>query len=178
MGHYYHYPNEDAILYFTREIWPRVLREQPDAMLDIVGSCPTPSVLSLEDAQVKVSGTVPDVRPYLRRGAVFVAPLRLGEGIKGKLLEAFAMGIPVVSTTRVARAIGAEPGRHLLTADAPASFARQAVRLMRDYRLGRRLAREARLFAESRYGWSDLANRWIALCRELSGSPLAAAGSN
>lgn len=170
LGHYAHYPNEDAVLYFHKEVWPLVQRAEPGTQWDIVGSCPTSPVLGLAGPSVHVTGTVGDVRPLLREASVFIAPVRIGRGIKGKILEAFAAGTPVVTLSKVARALGAAPEEHLLVGDTPESFAHQVLRLFRDADLRRSLALRARSFAQAHYDWDTLAHRCRTICQEaLSG---------
>ena len=103
-------------LFSARKIWPAILKARPDARFFAVGSSPTPAVLSLarDVPGVTVTGTVDDVKPYLEDATVFVAPIRLGEGIKGKILEAFSCGLPVVATRRSLRGLELVPGRDVL----------------------------------------------------------------
>lgn len=96
-------PNVDAAMWLAREIWPRVRARHPRAALDIVGASPTPGVQALADAaqQITVTGSVPDVRPYLWRARAAAAPLRVARGIQNKVLEAAAAGVPCVVTSPV-----------------------------------------------------------------------------
>jgi glycosyltransferase involved in cell wall biosynthesis len=159
VGHYPHYPNEDAVVYFCRKVWPAIRRERPDARFFAVGSSPTPAVRRLEAdlPGVTVTGTVDDVKPYLHGAAVFVAPIRLGEGIKGKILEALAAGLPVVATRRALRGLELAPGRDVLAADTPAQFAAQTLRLLASPDLREELGRRGLELARGRYEWSVLA---------------------
>jgi glycosyltransferase involved in cell wall biosynthesis len=161
VGHYPHYPNEDAVLYFCRKIWPAILKARPDARFFAVGSSPTPAVRSLarDVPGVTVTGTVDDVKPYLEGATVFVAPIRLGEGIKGKILEAFSCGLPVVATRRSLRGLDLVPGRDALAADRPAAFAAQVLRLLESAPLRRELGRRGQELARGRYEWPALASR-------------------
>jgi sugar transferase (PEP-CTERM/EpsH1 system associated) len=103
-------PNEEAALWMARDVWPLVQAKRPDARLSLVGASPTPAVRRLAslDPTVEVTGTVPDVRPYLWRSAVGVAPLRLARGIQNKVLEAVAAGLPCVVTPAVSEGLPAE----------------------------------------------------------------------
>jgi glycosyltransferase involved in cell wall biosynthesis len=167
VGHYLHYPNEDAILSFHREVWPRLVRLCPIARLWVVGSAPTPAVRRLaEDPRVRVTDTVPDVRPYLEKADVFVAPMRLGEGIKGKILEAFATGVPVVTTPRGAHGLEARDGEEFCVARGADDFAERTARLVFDGELRTRLVRNARRLAERTYDWRRLADRLDDFYRE------------
>lgn len=168
VGHYPHFPNEDAVVWFCREVFPLIRRSRPDATLEIVGSEPTLPVLraSEQTPGTSVTGTVPDVRPHLAAADVFVAPVRLGRGIKGKILEAFAMGLPVVATRRAASGIEAVPGRDLLTADRPAAFADETLSLLASPERRRELGRRGREAAR-RYDWPALAEGLAETYREL-----------
>ena len=120
VGFYGHYPNEDAAVHLCRDIWPRLRSLVPEAKLRLVGSSPTPRVHGLADASIEVVGTVAAVHPRLAEARVFAAPVRLGRGIKGKILEAFASGTPVVALAESCEALpGARDGEHLLIARAP-----------------------------------------------------------
>ncbi len=170
IGHYPHFPNEDAAVTLCRDILPRVRRDISSARLLLVGSSPTQRVRNLASEFVEVVGTVPRVQPYLARARVFVAPLRLGFGIKGKLLEAFASGIPVVATPQACEGIPqAWHGEHLLVAHGPDTFAGEVRRLLHDPLLRRRLAANARTLVEEHYAWDRQADRLDRLYQELLG---------
>ena len=135
VGPYPHYPNEDAALWLCRKVLPRVRARAPAASVLLIGSAPTEPVLRLAGPGVEVTGTVPDIRAHLDRAKVFAAPVRLGFGIKGKVLEAFARGLPVVATTVVARGIPEfRPGMDLLVGGTPAACAREKVVRHYDWR--------------------------------------------
>jgi glycosyltransferase involved in cell wall biosynthesis len=159
VGHYPHYPNEDAALWFCRRVFPALLRRMPGIRLILAGSQPTPSIEALAAAggPVTVTGEVPDINTYLSASGIFVAPVRLGFGIKGKVLEAFSAGVPVVATSIVTSGIPeARPGEHLLAADTPREFARAVERLRTDFPLYKRLALSARSLVEKHYSWKNL----------------------
>jgi len=122
-----YWPNIDAVCWFAAEVLPQLRRRRPGLRFHIVGRAPTPAVRALAaDAAggVVVTGTVPDVRPYLQHAAVVVAPLRLARGIQNKILEAMAMGRPVVAATSCVEALAAEPGREILDAATAEDYAR------------------------------------------------------
>jgi polysaccharide biosynthesis protein PslH len=152
-------PNEDAMTYFCREILPRIREAEPDATLAIVGRSPTPVVqrLSEQYTGVEVTGRVEDVRPHVRRGAVYVVPLRIGGGTRLKIFEAMAMGRVVVSTTIGAEGLPVTAGLDIAIADAPNQFARAVVRLIRDASAREALERRARQLVVERYDWSAAA---------------------
>jgi glycosyltransferase involved in cell wall biosynthesis len=140
IGAFRHTPNVDAVLYFVRDIMPLVLRHVPDLRLTIVGSDPPPELRSLESASIRVTGFVADTTPYLHSHAVSVAPLRYGGGLKGKVGEAMAHGLPVVTTSMGAEGFGVRPGEHVLVGDGPAEFAAHVLSLLRDPSLRERVA--------------------------------------
>ena len=151
-------PNEDAMLYFCREVLPAIRAEIADASLAIVGRTPTPAVKKLaEEHGVTVTGRVDDVRPYMKEAAVYIVPLRIGGGTRLKIFEAMAMGKAVVSTTVGAEGLPVTDGEHVRLADEPAAFARAVVHLMRDLDERRRIEAAARALVVARYDWSAVA---------------------
>ena len=151
-------PNEDAMLYFCRDVLPAIRADVPDASLTIVGRTPTPAVRKLaEERGVTVTGRVDDVRPYMRDAAVYIVPLRIGGGTRLKIFEAMAMGKAVVSTTIGAEGLPVADGEHVLLADDPASFARAVVHLIRDDQHRRRIEAAAHALVLARYDWSAVA---------------------
>lgn len=144
VGHYPHYPNTDAALRLARRIFPLVKAGLPAASLTLAGSCPTQEIASLAGPDILVPGTVADIRPFLWRAQIFAAPVRYGLGTKGKILEAFAAGLPVVASREAAAGVeGAQDGRHLLTASSDRDFAVKTELLLRDASLRARLAAAA-----------------------------------
>jgi glycosyltransferase involved in cell wall biosynthesis len=169
VGHYAHYPNEDAVVYFCREILPLIRRRFPSIVFNVVGSVPTRPVRELPGKypHVFVTGLVEDVKPYLRGAKVFVAPVRIGQGIKGKILEAFAMGLPVVASSRAAEGITAMPGRDLLVADDPRKFADAVCGLLESPAARERLGKAGQTVAQGRYGWDRLSDQLDAVYTEV-----------
>lgn len=152
VGHYPHFPNEDAAVRLAKEVMPALRARVPGARLTLVGSRPTPVVRGLASADVTVTGTVHSVRPFLDEAGVFVAPLRLGRGLKGKVLEAFASGVPMAGTRVAFEGIpGADDGTTALVADGAEPLAAAAARLLTDVALSDRLSRAARALVEERY---------------------------
>jgi sugar transferase (PEP-CTERM/EpsH1 system associated) len=165
-------PNEDAMVFFCRDVLPLIRAEEPNVQLSIVGRAPTPAVQKLADeAGIQVTGRVDDVRPYMRDAAVYVVPLRIGGGTRLKIFEAMAMGKAVVSTTVGAEGLPVTHGEHVLLADEPGSFANAVVALIRDGDRRRQLESAARALVIERYDWSAVAGdleealREIAECR-------------
>ncbi|HXT31770.1 MAG TPA: glycosyltransferase family 4 protein [Vicinamibacterales bacterium] len=167
-------PNIDAAEYFCRDILPRVAAVIPGVRLSIVGANPTPSMLGLAGERVVVTGFVPDVRPYYERAAVVVVPLRVGGGIRMKILEGLALGAPMVSTSVGAEGLGLSDGRELLLADEPQRFADAVVRLIGDRGLRQRLSQQARDAAVRRFSWEAVGATLTDLYQSLV-PPVAAA---
>ena len=149
-------PNVDAVCWFCETMLPLVRRAVPGATLTICGSRPARAVRQLARLPgVTVTGRVPDVRPYLDRAEVFVAPLRLARGIQNKLLEAMAMGLPVVSSTVAWRATQIPAGDGIVPADGAEAFAASVLRLLQDGTHRAAMAACARRAVEERYAWPD-----------------------
>ncbi len=147
-------PNADGILYFARSIWPRILRDVPDAQLWIVGQDPPRRVRRLgEQAGVRVTGTVPDIRDYYLRSAVIVCPTRFGAGTLNKVLEPLALGLPVVASSVAAEGLDVRRDDALLVADDPEDFARRVVDVLRDPAMGHRLGACGQAAVRAKYGW-------------------------
>jgi glycosyltransferase involved in cell wall biosynthesis len=145
-------PNLDAIAYFLRDIWPRVLQARPDARLTVVGRDDVAAAAALRRVPgVTLSGYVDDVAPYFAASRALVVPLRAGSGMRVKILDACARGLPVVSTPTGHEGIDVEPGVHLLSAAEPGPFAAETVRVLSDDGLAERLARAGRRLVEERY---------------------------
>jgi glycosyltransferase involved in cell wall biosynthesis len=133
VGGFRHEPNLDAVTWFTAEIWPRVIQELPTATFSIIGSNPPAEVTALSAVPgVRVLGYVPETAPFLDEAAVSVAPLRFGAGMKGKVNEAMAASVPVVSTTYGVQGIPVRNGVHAEIADDPEGFSRAVLKLLRD----------------------------------------------
>ena len=150
-------PNVDAVKYFVREIFPRVIKKRPKAEFFVVGKNPTREVRNLESeaANVHVTGYVPDVGKYLSEAKVAVIPLRIARGIQNKILEAMASGVPVVATTAALEGIESNPDHDLLVADNVDDFALKTVSLLEDKELNQRIARNARNLVERKYKWES-----------------------
>jgi sugar transferase (PEP-CTERM/EpsH1 system associated) len=163
-------PNEDAMVFFCRDVLPLVHAEEPGVTLSIVGRAPTPTVTRLTGQPgVRVTGRVDDVRPYMRDAAVYIVPLRIGGGTRLKIFEAMAMGRAVVSTPIGAEGLPVAGGEHLMLADRPETFARAIVTLLRDVNRRRVLETAARTLVVERYDWS-------AVARELDRAFMSVAG--
>jgi polysaccharide biosynthesis protein PslH len=158
-------PNIDAMEFFCREIWPKVLAAFPNARFEIVGRNPHGRVQRLQSASVEVTGKVPSVADYLRSATVVVVPLRIGGGTRLKIFEAMATGKAVVSTTIGAEGLDVTPGRDVLIADNPDSFAGAIAELLRNRELRQTYEKAAAELA-ARYDWRQIATAFAEVLRE------------
>jgi len=127
-------PNADAMEWFTREIWPKIYKQNNKAKFQIIGSSPSPEMLALSEIPgIEVLGFVPETTPYLKNAAVSVAPLRYGGGMKGKVNEALSHGLPVVATSIGSQGFHAENGKEMIITDDPDQFAVEIIGLFEDY---------------------------------------------
>lgn len=154
-------PNVDAAIYFAETIFPLVKKVVPTATFHVVGKNPAAEVRDLERLDgVIVTGTVPDVKEHLRRMEVYVCPMRLGAGMKMKIVEALSVGLPVVSTTRGAEGMDLVEGRDIIVADEAASFAAAVAKLLGDAVLRGEYGRWGRQAVERSYTWEANARAW------------------
>lgn len=159
-GDYGWAPTADGLTHFVRTVFPLIRASIPEVRLSIVGLNPPGWVRQLKpESGIDTLGRVEDVRPEILRGSVFVVPTRIGSGIRLKILEAMAMGRPVVSTSIGCEGIEAVDGECLVIADAPASFAAAVVRLLRNPEDRERLVEAATRLIASRYTWAALGDQ-------------------
>jgi glycosyltransferase involved in cell wall biosynthesis len=156
-------PNREGILWFVSEIWPEILRDTPEARLLVVGRRPDAQIqrLARDDARIEVTGEVPEMGPYFERATAVVVPLRSGGGTRLKILDAFAFGRPVVSTSIGAQGIEVQHGEQLLLGDEPSEFAKQVARLLKDSNLRSSLSASGRRLIEKRYHWQIIAEQYL-----------------
>jgi glycosyltransferase involved in cell wall biosynthesis len=148
-----YFANLDAVRFFANEILPLVRQARPDLEFLVTGETGDVDVSDLVAVGVTFTGRLPDVDEAVGRSAACVVPLRIGGGTRLKVLEAMALGAPVVSTSKGIEGLEVGPERHALVADTPADFARQVLRLLGDPSLADRLTRDARRLVEERYSW-------------------------
>ena len=148
-----YHPNTDGLLFFLREVWPLLSSRTPRVHLSIVGRRPPEVITAARSADVEITGAVDDLRPYLERASVVIAPLRMGGGTRLKIIEAMSMGKAVVSTSLGAEGLDVVPERDLLIADDAERFAAQIGRLLDDPGRAERIGAAARRLVEARYGW-------------------------
>jgi polysaccharide biosynthesis protein PslH len=153
MGTMFWQPNIEGVMWFAREIYPRIQAERPGAVVDILGARPPKAIVRLAQSEpaIHVTGYVPDPTPYLEKAGVMIVPLLAGSGMRVKILQALAQEIPIVTTTIGCEGIEVEHGRHVLIADTPEEFARAVLRLLADPGLGRVLGRNGRELILARY---------------------------
>jgi len=156
-------PCEKGVWYFCREILPLIRRQLPRARFVAVGRNPSKRLreLAASDPAIQLAGRVDDVRPHVWSSAVSVVPLLSGSGTRLKILEAMAMGSPVVSTSIGIEGIAAADGVHALIADDPAGFAAATMRVMDNPALAARLARSGRELVEAQFGWRAVCERLL-----------------
>ena len=168
-----YFPNIDAVTHFCAEVFPSVRQKVPGARFLIVGKSPVPAVRRLAQAPgVTVTGTVPDVRPFMSQATVCVAPLRVARGVQNKVLEAMAMGLPVVATTKAHEGLEAKPGEHLFVEDAPHTFADTVSNLLVNPERRASVGRAARSFVETHHSWAGSMARLDQLLGEITRTPI------
>ena len=154
IGRMDYYPNQEAMFRFCDEVWPLLKSRRPEMKLLIVGADPIPAVQKLgERPGITVTGSVPDVRPYILRSAAMVAPLNIARGTQNKILEAMAMGVPVVSSRIAAGGVDAAAEEHFLVADSAQEYAEAIARIIEQPAERDRLARAGRERMLSHHAW-------------------------
>lgn len=147
-------PNIDVAQYLSRTILP-LIRERlgSPVKLTIVGKDPSPEILNLASGEIEITGFVDDVRPFLDRASVFVCPMRIGTGIKNKILQAWSMALPVVATPISLGGLDARDGENIMVADSPEEFAERTIELIQNPDLRRRIGDAGRQTILDHYTW-------------------------
>ena len=155
VGRMDYFPNQQAMMFFANEVFPTIREKRPAATLAIIGAEPSANIrrLACRDG-ITVTGTVPDVRDYVRRSAASVAPLSIARGTQNKIVECMAMGVPVVTSPQAAGGVDAVPGEHLLVARSPDDYAAKLLNLMSDGTARQRLAAAGRARVETHHSWA------------------------
>ncbi|MHB8596659.1 MAG: glycosyltransferase [Ktedonobacteraceae bacterium] len=167
-----YYPNSQAIQYFCREVLPLIWKQRPQVRLTIVGSNPPQVIRDLSaDERITVTGSVPDVRPYLGKATVALAPLQVAAGMQNKVLEALAMGVPMVATPRACKSLQVKNGAHLLIADEPQAYAEAIKLVLDDPQLARKLSFAGRAYVEEHHSWTANAHTLSELYRSITVKP-------
>lgn len=151
-------PNHDAVYYFCREILPRIHRQRPEVQFDILGKDPPPALVKLSQRMphVTVVGFLPDLKMEMARRTLYVCPLRIGTGIKLKLLEAMACGMPIVASPTSVEGMLVEDGRHLLIGRSAQDFANKVLEALASSELRTRLGTEALRLVREHYTWASI----------------------
>ena len=161
-------PNRDGLRRFCREIFPEIRRGWENAVLRVTGHFAGMGVEDLQtDPHVEFTGYLDDVKPTIASSWVSIAPIHVGSGTRLKILEAMALGTPVVSTTVGAEGLDVEHERDILIADAPSDFAKQILRLHNDERLWAKLSENGRRLIKEKYDWKVLGKKFEAFLHQV-----------
>jgi glycosyltransferase involved in cell wall biosynthesis len=170
-----YHANVSMVLHLVEKILPHVWRSRPDARLLIVGKDPTREIQALgEHPAITVTGTVPDLPPYLQRATVAVAPITYRAGIQNKILEAMATETPVVTTPAAVSALQVTPNQDLMVAAEPKAFAESVVSLLNDQTKRQAMGKAGRRFVETYHDWRAAARRLTAVYEDAIGVSQAA----
>jgi glycosyltransferase involved in cell wall biosynthesis len=167
-------PNEDAVLFFARDILWRIKGSIPNIRLTVVGRNPSRRLMAELERypEINVVGWVKDVRPYISRHSVYVIPLRIGGGTRIKAFEALAMGKPMVSTTIGTEGLPLIHNQHLLLSDRAEDFSAAVVRLLQDPTERSRLGTNASHFVREHFDWAKVGQHFSNVCYRIAGSKL------
>jgi glycosyltransferase involved in cell wall biosynthesis len=153
-------PNAQGILWFADHVWPLVLAEVPDAVLTIIGRDPPQTLNSSRYTNIDIPGYVVDLQPYLQETAVFTVPLHAGGGMRVKIIDAWAWGLPIVSTSIGAEGIVITSGENVLIADEPHAFAHAVIQLLTSPDRREALRMAGRQTLEQLYDWRRIYDEW------------------
>jgi polysaccharide biosynthesis protein PslH len=160
VGRMDYFPNEQCMADFCADTWPLLRAARPSLRLQIVGAAPTARVLALGRIDgVTVTGSVPDVRPYVQRSALTITPLKIARGTQNKILESMAMAVPVISSRIAAAGVDAVAGQHLAVADSPQELCDTILRIAGDAQERRRLGEAGRARVLSHHAWTSAMQR-------------------
>ncbi len=163
------YPNGDAMIYFCSEVLPLIKKEFPDIRCDIIGSHPPSRLqtLAARDKSIQLHGYVDDVRKYIAKASVYIVPIRVGGGTRLKILDAFASGKAVVSTSIGCEGLAVTNGENIIIADKPDEFAKQVMELLKNETLRKKLEINGRKLVEKQYSWEIIVNKLNHIYRHL-----------
>lgn len=158
-------PNVEGVLWFARQVWPRVVAQIPQATFTIVGKNPPAEIQALATNNgaapaIRVTGYVKDPLPYLQQAGVFIVPLFAGSGMRVKIVDAWRWGLPVVSTPIGAEGIHYQDGENILIAETAEDFAQAVVQVLLDINLAQALRRNGRTWVEAHYDWRQVYSAW------------------
>ena len=159
-------PNDDAIRWFLQEVFPHIQEKLPDASLSVVGRNPPQSLIEYCHRRrgVTVTGSVPDVRPYLRAARCYVVPIRIGGGTRLKIYEAMAMSLPVVSTSVGAEGLPVNDGEGIFIRDNPGDFAEAVIELLSNPAMARDQGQTGASIVRNRFSWDRITADFDAAC--------------
>ncbi|HEY9075454.1 MAG TPA: glycosyltransferase [Anaerolineaceae bacterium] len=167
VGNFRHQPNIDSVIFLVEKILPLVHKQIPEVKLYIVGANPPESIQSLAQAEkVIVTGWVADMRPYIQKANIYVLPILTGVGLRTKLLEAWAMGKPVITTALGAAGLNAIHKENIWLAESPSDFAEGILDLLRDEALRKRLGNNARMYIEQHHSWQTAVDKYVKIFRK------------
>lgn len=166
IGNYQYGPNEDAANKLIYDMFPKIQQQIPDAKLILVGNQPTEKMLENTNPQIEITGRVPDVVDYLCKGTIYLCPLTFGAGLKNKVLEALASGIPMVATPLSVDGITGEHQKHFIVSDVD-NFVEATVQLYKDKPLQQTISVNGRELVISQYSWKSVAERYTELYQEI-----------
>jgi glycosyltransferase involved in cell wall biosynthesis len=164
IGGFDHTPNEDAVLWFVDVIFPDLQKRIPNLQFTIVGSNPSERVKALASGCITVTGYVADVSPFFRNARVFVSPLRYGAGVKGKIGQSMAYGLPVVTTSMGAEGMGLMDGVNALITDGPADFCRKVEQVYNDKVLWEKISDNGRQVIENHFSPDVIKEKFHLAC--------------
>jgi polysaccharide biosynthesis protein PslH len=170
LGNFKYQANIDALEYFIREIYNKIVNAQRDTILHVFGDDPLGCSRKFSSNSIKVHGYVEDIRPFMNSNNIFVAPIRAGGGIKLKVLEAMSMGMPVVGTSLAFAGIEHKDNLNCMVADSPEAFAAKIIELYRDGEMRRAIGKNARELVKRLYNWDVLSARMREIYKDIGGS--------
>lgn len=160
IGSSHYYPNEEAILFFQREIWPTISALRPESTFGAVGGNPKPEIKALDSEKFRILGRVDDIRPYFHNARLLVVPLLSGGGTRLKILEAASAQTPIVSTSIGAEGLRFEDQEHILKADSASDFAQACLAVFDNPEQSRQRVQKAWRRACDEYDWKAIAKRF------------------
>ena len=159
-----YHANIAMLRYLVDEIMPRVWQDQTDVRLIIAGKDPNSEIKKMqEDPRIHVTGTVQDIRPFLWRSTLAVSPLVYGAGVQNKILEAMAVGLPVVTTSKVLPSLGVTPGNEVLIGDTPSQFAAELLKLLKSEELREKMSEAGRAYVRENHNWNKISEQLAAI---------------
>lgn len=171
VGNFLHQPNVDAVLFFCEEVLPLIWKTDPSVKLRVIGAPVLDRIRALACDRIEILGHVPDIEIHLRRSKISIAPLRYGGGMKGKVGEALAAGLPVVTTAFGAEGFGLVSGRDLLVASSPQEFSEAVIKLLHDPDFYNSIRNSGWKFINENYSVEAVSGKFIALMEKMANTP-------